>query len=628
MSEVKKIEKLVAKAKKTGNLRKKGEIVNAIAEALADKDRNVRLAAARELGSFDLDSGTIKKLLKAKRDPDADVCLQAAVSLYHQGRTSDTELHRFFIDCACSNDTTLRQKAHIMLRYSQSPNAHSMVVINLHKAFLCDRVATAETLAVLGEADWRAYIRGDNDDYRRMAASGIRRLARFLVDLAKYTFDAANIRDQKTQNESQRIVDSVALIRGADSVKPLLDALRLKIMLVRIAAAKALGAIGDQSAAAPLLEAAADTNEQLFTAASQAVKQIAGTGLTALLEKQLRNPNSQVRIGMLKMLAESDAGNAQTLLLEALKDKDADVRRYAIEALGSIEVKDATHTLIEALGHKEESVRTAAIRALGEIGDMTTVEKLNRSLADESGMVRSAAAQALMKMNAADWTKHIKGEDTDFAGLHVLPAARVVPVLREAAQSKMKPELRVNALRELGLCRDKQSEELLLVALEDRSEAVRASAAEALGGLHSVKAAVPLIKTLERSFDKKRGCWKSAENTAVIIIALGKIKDPQPVPLLTSLVKNTAFTDANNVTRLMIRKEAALALIHIAKEHPEENALPQDIRALLRTPHTDSVERHHRDTRPKGVSSDCSSHTNETRVAHIDEGLGVGPRDF
>jgi hypothetical protein len=146
--------------------------------------------------------------------------------------------------------------------------------------------------------------------------------------------------------------------------------------------------------------------------------------------------------------------------------------------------------------------------------------------------------------------------------------------------------------KRLCSCCDIRVVEPLIVALG--SPHTWEAASEALGKLGDAKAVEPLNDALKANSRIYRHDWIQPAN------ALGQIGDIRAVePLIESLNKG----------RTIARRAAALALVAIARKHPESLKRIQEVKQIIGRPHQDSW-------RPTGQSSDCSS-------VHTDEGISV-----
>ncbi len=129
-------------------------------------------------------------------------------------------------------------------------------------------------------------------------------------------------------------------------------------------AARALGAMSDRAAVAPLITALGD--------ASGSVRECAA--------------------GALGVLGDASAGEA---LLARLGDSSAAVRCAAITALGKLKHAPAAEKLRATLDDKDSSIRAAAAAALGATGDKASGDALLAALKDSSSDVCMEAAAAL-----------------------------------------------------------------------------------------------------------------------------------------------------------------------------------------------------------------------------------------
>jgi len=167
--------------------------------------------------------------------------------------------------------------------------------------------------------------------------------------------------------------------------------------VVRWAAAKALGQIGDPQATPALIQALQDKDRDVRRAAAEALGQIGDRQAIPALIEALKDEDEGVRRAAAEALEKIGDPQATPALIQALQDKDRDVRRAAAKALGKIGDRQAVPALIEALKDEDEGVRRAAAEALEKIGP-PAVPALIQALRDEDRDVREAAAEALMRL--------------------------------------------------------------------------------------------------------------------------------------------------------------------------------------------------------------------------------------
>jgi len=195
------------------------------------------------------------------------------------------------------------------------------------------------------------------------------------------------------------------------------------------------------------------------------------------LIKQLNSDSSEVCESAVKTLLKSQNNLGMVAIAEELCKSDSRYRiKDALVKTGTL----AVAPLIDLLKHTDEQVRSAAASCLGEIGNMSAVEPLIVCLKDESSSVREEAAKALGNLRA---TKA------------------------------------VDSL--LGLIRD--------------NILVRQEAIEALGKIGDERAVPELIDALKETIRQ----YPTLDNTcrvSQLAAALGRIKSPEAIPILVSLL--------------------------------------------------------------------------------------------
>ena len=265
----------------------------------------------------------------------------------------------------------------------------------------------------------------------------------------------------RSSDESVRAVAIAALQgMGSEAVGYLIEALKDPHYGVRIAAAEGLGEIKDAVAVEPLILLLRDAREDVRIAAVRALGHI------------------------------GDRRSIRPLIL-LFRDRYHGVRVAAADAV-AIFGRDALGQLEEALDDPVPVVRVTAAKAIGLIGATESVPALIDHLGDEAPEVRWSVARAL----------------AEFGSLAIEPLALVL--------RKGRKEMRLAAIDALGEVPDKEAGDVLLYALEDEDEDVRAKAAAALrkrqvidvwrrtlGSQVSEEERAPRKKRTVRSEDKK-----------------------------------------------------------------------------------------------------------------------------
>jgi HEAT repeat protein len=136
---------------------------------------------------------------------------------------------------------------------------------------------------------------------------------------------------------------------------------------IRQAAAITLGAIGDDTTVAPLLEALSDLNWEVRVRAAQSLENVTAHN-PELLHQGLRVRKPGVRARVAELLGRVHDSGSSEALIEAMSDANRLVRANAAGALGMIGDARSVSTLIQGLKDPDRGVRNMAAGALKEIG--------------------------------------------------------------------------------------------------------------------------------------------------------------------------------------------------------------------------------------------------------------------
>lgn len=169
---------------------------------------------------------------------------------------------------------------------------------------------------------------------------------------------------------------------------------------VRMAAARALGEIGDARAVDPLTERVADKAESVRWAAAKALREIKDRRAIGPLIEKLGDEDGDVRFPAAYALGGFGDARAVGALIESLADGWGYVRMAAAGSLGEIKDARAVDPLIESLAEEDLLVRLEAALALGAIGNPRAIEPLEKVVQEDADeRVRDAAQKALEKID-------------------------------------------------------------------------------------------------------------------------------------------------------------------------------------------------------------------------------------
>jgi HEAT repeat protein len=303
------------------------------------------------------------------------------------------------------------------------------------------------------------------------------------------------------------VLERVALTQPVAAVEPLIQALKVRHVRVRFAAAAALGSIGDARAVEPLVRALMDGFPDL--AHADYTFERSGGELAAV------KPRIAEALGQI-------GEPAVEPLIDTLKERTYDVRVHtALACIGEPTVEG----LIRALQDEHPRVRSGAQGALGEIGHASAIAPLVKVLRDTSnrGWTTAHALDQLgwnppnrvekayyllaqLSLYSAQATAEVfnelvgLGEPAVRPLIHALTDDRYVRVREEGGpvtsfaslltQAARPTQVYVRTLAAAALVQiGGPAVEPLIQALKDRNSTIRTIAAGALGMIGDARAA-------------------------------------------------------------------------------------------------------------------------------------------
>lgn len=349
---------------------------------------------------------------------------------------------------------------------------------------------------------------------------------------------------------------AVRALAELQAVEPLI--LALDSVSERIAAAAALGQIGDARAVNPLIELlTCSYDNKVPGAAAMALAQIGDTRAIEPIFDAVRHKCliacdavealCAFDVADLAPLMAKKSDSAQVQCLASVLDKkkwtpgkdEFGARYWAAKrqfnecvSIGSRAVSTLVTILRDSsLKDEEVKVRVAAARALGEIGDTLAIGPLVKTLKEDPGWVKIT--------------------EQYYAGRYVDP--------RGGAKRRKDntDQLREAAARALGCIGTREASGPLCDAIHDEMTDVSIAAAEALGkigGTMAVQTLCTAVSSARSAMDRGVVVDKRA-----YIEALGQIGDPQAIPCLTAALGSSYES---------VCEDAARALDRIRKANP------------------------------------------------------------
>ena len=557
----------------------------------ADQDADVRTAAIDALGSM-ANADAISIIKKHLNDPDASVKQHAAEAL-----------------------------AAAQAAVPQAPANGEPTGKTGKKGAATPKSAEARELAQIKEWNEEAHI-PELIPLLRDPSSLVRAAAADKLGKLDYRSTAMNGADHE-QNLSE--------------VPELIQALKDSHALVRAAAAEALGAIGDESAATPLIGLLKDPKPKVVVAAANALSaMVTGQGFVQ------------------DALSPEDHKAGGSALVELLATNDQEVRHAAIIALIEVGTVDDMKRIVPLLDDRDVSVRNqtalALARAFYPNPNVERDPKLD-ALEKAAGPAlvaalsvpetRSSAIDALSAMKAppagaahplieslkynvwihADGMKRPEIQSTPFngfqgleinqaidllaktgspeaepllvkflniinpdagkhacAGLATLGDARAVGPLLEVVQRKG-VDLQPEAAKALADFQDPRIVPALIQSLQSENYSLRGVAASALGHFHDPRVAPALIHSLTDENADVR--LKAAE-------ALGNLGDPAAVEPLARVAK-TNFEAVRALGKLKFSGSAAALVSVMQDKQVQYPARGEAVAALAKLGNTQTV---------------------------------------
>jgi HEAT repeat protein len=197
----------------------------------------------------------------------------------------------------------------------------------------------------------------------------------------------------------------VKAVEGDDS-----DAVRaaaIDALDQRHAVERLIGALSDEvvptegaewARAEALVELLSADRPELRMAAANALGRLGNRAGTKALVGRLGDPDARVRARAARAVGRIEDPRAVSALRKALADESVDVRREAADSLGRIGTEEALDALLDLLDDDSETVRRIAANSLGNFGSAKPLDALVSLLSDDVEAVRRAAVFSLIEL--------------------------------------------------------------------------------------------------------------------------------------------------------------------------------------------------------------------------------------
>ena len=286
------------------------------------------------------------------------------------------------------------------------------------------------------------------------------------------------------------------------------------------------GEIQNREAIPPILVALENGSDIIRAAAARTLASFKDSSVVEQLISHLNDKSGHVRSASAQSLGDLRAVKATRQLFPLLEDEFVDVRESASEALGKIGTPEIITHVAPFLKHARMEVRQAAVQCLGIITDRRTDSFLMDALNNADRGVRRFAANAI-------------------------GTRKIIKALKPLMSSLMDEDwqVRKSAASALGALGDQRSVEPLIASLKDENVWVRYATVKALGNIGGEKAGMALRKPLKQDLPPVR---------IVAMEALSKMKDPETIPLLTSMSEEPDLDVRKSATEILGRYMSSL----------------------------------------------------------------------
>jgi HEAT repeat protein len=327
----------------------------ALTQALRDPDRFVRWRAADALATQRYAAAAAELKRIADTDPDATARQKAGAAL---STIKSTQEYKVYV-LRSSHDATERWGAAFDLRGGlPNPEVERGLVAALSDS---DPKVRAEASKSLG-------------------SRGVREAVPALVDLLRAS----------ARNEHQVAVaaaEALGKLGDARAVDALVSVLRGD-RNVAGAAVKALAELKDPRSVPGLIEFQRHDLQLHSYDVALALKAIGQGGLDSLVAALEASPPlpAEERRAIAHAISYVDDPRIEDGALRLLSDSDSTVRGHILLALGRMKSKKAVEAILRFVDDPDREVSRAAVRALGNIGDRRATPSLVRVLADPARM--------------------------------------------------------------------------------------------------------------------------------------------------------------------------------------------------------------------------------------------------
>jgi HEAT repeat protein len=195
-----------------------------------------------------------------------------------------------------------------------------------------------------------------------------------------------------TDDESEAVRDSA--IDALDQLgQPALEALLSELPGIDVSDGQA-----DWAAAEGFVSALDSDRAELRMAAANALGRLGNAKTLPQLIERLDDESPRVRARAARAIGTIGAPKGVPPLAKRLDAPNVDVRREVADALAAIGTDGAVEALVSHIDDESPEIRHVVVSAIGEVGDPRPLDALIEALQDENGVVRRTAVFSIIEL--------------------------------------------------------------------------------------------------------------------------------------------------------------------------------------------------------------------------------------
>jgi HEAT repeat protein len=335
------------------------------------------------------------------------------------------------------------------------------------------------------------------------------------------------------------------------------DSLKSTDAAVRLAAIRAIGALGEPADVALLMQQLGSSSAEERAAARKSLLRMCGPNFNPAIVAELQKTDAKLQVELLAILAERRATDSVPAVLVFVDNENPDIRKAAMTALGALAGQEhvarmLTGVLKAAPGSEREAAERAVVMVCNRVKDpekrADSVLVVWASFNDKDKTVllatlgRLGGVKALKIVEAAIADPDVQRQAAAFGAICNWPNASVIPQLLEMAKngkSEAQKRQALRALTRVAVVADKRTpaERLALLGTaislattaEERNYVLKRAAAKPVRTIETLRFVLPYADQPE--------CAQEACATIVELAHHRDLREPNKAEFMKALDK-------------------------------------------------------------------------------------------